>query len=121
MVQNFEVNFFRKEDGSCPVQEFLDSLDEKMQAKFLRILALLEINGSKLREPYSKPLGDGIFEIRVQQANQHSRTLYFFFSGKQIVLTNGFMKKTQKTPPAEIAIAKKYRTEYQKRKGQSNE
>ena len=118
-MQNFEVNFFRKEDGSCPVQDFLDSLDIKMRAKLLMGVALLETNGSQLREPYSKALGDGIFEVRAQQGNNISRVLYFFFVGKQIILTNGFIKKTQKTPPGEIETAKKYRAEYLSRKEKS--
>ena len=45
-----------------------------------------------------------------------TRVLYFFYIGKRIVLTNGFIKKTQKTPPEEIALAKKYRADYLERK-----
>ena len=111
-MSNYIINFFKKQDGSCPVEEFLDSLDNKMRAKILLAIALLETNGPQLREPYSKPLGDGIFEIRAKQGNNITRTLYFFYDGKQIILTNGFVKKTQKTPSAEIQRAKKYRAEY---------
>lgn len=88
-----------------------------MRAKILLAIALLETNGPQLREPYSKPLGDGIFEIRAKQRNNITRTLYFFYDGKQIILTNGFVKKTQKTPSAEIQRAKKYRAEYLRLKG----
>lgn len=105
-MSNYIINFFKKQDGSCPVEEFLDSLDNKMRAKILLAIALLETNGPQLREPYSKPLGDGIFEIRAKQGNNITRTLYFFYDGKQIILTNGFVKKTQKTPSAEIQRAK---------------
>ena len=111
-MSNYIINFFKKQDGSCPVEEFLDSLDNKMRAKILLAIALLETNGPQLREPYSKPLGYGIFEIRAKQGNNITRTLYFFYDGKQIILTNGFVKKTQKTPSAEIQRAKKYRAEY---------
>ena len=41
-----------------------------------------------------------------------SRVLYFFVVGKKIVLTNGFIKKTQKTPRSEILKAKQYRADY---------
>lgn len=116
-MSNYIINFFKKQDGSCPVEEFLDSLDNKMRAKILLAIALLETNGPQLREPYSKPLGDGIFEIRAKQGNNITRTLYFFYDGKQIILTNGFVKKTQKTPSAEIQKAKKYRAEYLRLKG----
>ena len=116
-MSNYIINFFKKQDGSGPVEEFLDSLDNKMRAKILLAIALLETNGPQLREPYSKPLGDGIFEIRAKQGNNITRTLYFFYDGKQIILTNGFVKKTQKTPSAEIQRAKKYRAEYLRLKG----
>ena len=98
------------------MEKFLSSLDKKMRAKLLMAVALLEENGAQLREPYSKPLGDGIFEIRAKQGNDISRVLYFFFVGRKIILTNGFIKKTQKTPASEIATAKKYRAEYLSRK-----
>ena len=67
--------------------EFWDSLEEKMRAKVLRTIMLLEQNGNDLREPYSKPLGDGIFELRIQQASNISRVLYFFSIGNEIVRT----------------------------------
>ncbi|MDY3791783.1 MAG: type II toxin-antitoxin system RelE/ParE family toxin, partial [Oscillospiraceae bacterium] len=44
-----------------------------------------------------------------------TRVLYFFVINKKIILTNGFVKKTQKTPSSEIELAKKYRNEYLKR------
>ena len=87
-----------------------------MRAKLLVELDLLEENGPQLREPYSKHLEDGIFELRAKQGSDITRVLYFFFVGKKIVLTNGFTKKTQKPPRAEIATAKKYRAEYIERK-----
>ena len=58
----FEVEFYDTSEGLCPVQEFLDSLEPKIKAKTLRTIDLLETNGPKLREPYSAPMGDGIFE-----------------------------------------------------------
>lgn len=115
-VQKFEIDFYRKEDGSCPVEEFLDGLDIKMRAKLLKTVELLEMYGHQVREPYSKPLDDGIFEIRAKQGNTITRVLYFFFVGRNIILTNGFVKKTQKTPLSEIDKAKEYRNDYLNRK-----
>ena len=108
----FEVNFYYKADGSCPVRDFLDTLDDKMLAKLLGTISLLETNGTQLREPYSKSLGDGIFELRAKQSSN--------IVGHQIILTNGFVKKTQKTPPEEIALAQKYRADYFYRKESSS-
>ena len=87
-----------------------------MQAKLFMVLEFLEEKGPLLREPYSQSLGDGIFEVRAKQGSDISRVLYFFVVGKRIILTNGFVKKTQKTPTNEIERAKRYRKDYQTRK-----
>ena len=76
----FEVNFYYKADGSCPVRDFLDTLDDKMLAKLLGTISLLEANGTQLREPYSKSLGDGIFELRAKQMQQYYAHFIFFRS-----------------------------------------
>ena len=83
--------------------------------KVFRDLKLLEEKGNELRLPYSKNLGDGIFELRTIQGNNIVRNLYFFIIGKKIIITHGFRKKTQKTPPEEIAKAKNCREDYKKR------
>lgn len=108
----FDVEYYEKEDGTFPAEEFILSLDAKMQAKMFRELELLETFGNELREPHSKPLGDGIYEIRAKVASDITRVLYFFVVNKKIILTNGFVKKTQKTPDSEITLAKKYRKDY---------
>lgn len=69
-----------------------------MKSILYRTLAVLETDGNNIREPYSKFLGDGIYEVRVQQVNNITRVLYFFVVNKKIILTNGFIKKSQKTP-----------------------
>lgn len=83
-----------------------------MQAKIFKNLELLEIRGNELREPFSKHIEDGIFEIRNKVGNDITRIFYFFVIGQKIILSNGFIKKTQKTPKAEITLAKKYRNDY---------
>lgn len=116
-MDKFEIVFYETESGECPVDSFLLSLDAKMKAKVLRTIDLLESNGSNLREPYSKPLGDGIFELRIKQGTDITRVLYFFLVGKKAVLTHGFVKKVQKTPKSQIDTAKKYRADYERRMG----
>lgn len=111
----FEIEFFETDSGECPVTEFLDGTDIKMRAKILRMIELLEKNGNTLRMPYSEPLQDGIFELRTIMGNNIARVLYFFVVGRKIIMTNGFIKKTQKTPRQEIEIAKKYRDIYLER------
>lgn len=104
--------FYDKPDGSEPVKEFLLSVDDKMRARLLKTIDLLAVNGTNLRMPYSEHTVDGIFEIRAKSGSNISRVLYFFVIGRKIVLTNGFIKKTQKTSKNEIDLAKKYRNEF---------
>ncbi len=111
-----QIVFYDTPGGDEPAKEFIDSLDDKMRAKMVRTILLLRDNGNDLREPTSKPLGDGIFELRAQMGNNITRVLYFFFVGNTAVLTNGFVKKTQRTPQREINRAKCYRDEFLSRK-----
>lgn len=113
-AMEFEVRFYEKADGTKPAKEFLNELDRPMHLKMLKMISLLSELGSNLREPYSKPIDDGIFELRAQVGNNISRILYFFVIGKKVILTNGFIKKTQKTPQKEIELAKKYRKDFLK-------
>ena len=108
----FEVIFFRQRDGSQPAVDFLKSLPIRDRAKALSMLELLERKGSQLREPYSKPLGDGIFELRIKTSERAIRMLYFFAVGEKIIITNGLSKKTRKTPRRAIAFAKACRRIY---------
>lgn len=87
-----------------------------MRVKLVGILEILQERGNQLREPYSKHLEDGIFEVRCKVGTDISRVLYFFFCGGKIVLTNGFIKKSQKTPRMQIDLAKKLRQNYLERK-----
>ena len=64
---------------------------------------------------------DGIFELRCKLGSNITRALYFFYFGKHIVVTNGFVKKTQKTPPGEIRLAKERRKNWIERQERENE
>ena len=112
MKKTYQVIFYRDKEKKSPFIEFLNNLDDKLRAKILMMVHLLEENGIDLREPFTKNLGDGIFELRAISATNIARSLFFFYIGKKIIITNGFIKKTQKTPNSEIELAKKYRKEY---------
>ena len=60
------VEYYEKDDGSRPAEEFILSQDNKKQAKIFAALELLESKGPALREPYSRVLDDGIFEVRAK-------------------------------------------------------
>lgn len=110
-----QVVFYKNEKGEEPAIDFLESLDPKMKAKMTKTIYLLQVNGNKLREPYTKYLRDGIFELRAKEGSDITRVLYFYVIGNKAVLTHGFVKKTNKTPPSEIEKAIQYREDYLKR------
>lgn len=67
----------------------------------------LREKGNLAKEPVSKPLGDGIFEVKANQA----RALFYFETGRRIVFVHGLIKKKGKIDPKEIKLAKRRRTE----------
>ena len=106
----FTVDFYQEEDGSKPVGQFIRNLSLQMKAKVIGDLHLLEEYGNMAREPLSKHLEDGIFELRSKVGTDIVRILYFFEENRIVIATNGFVKKQQKTPRAEIELAKRRRT-----------
>jgi phage-related protein len=113
---SYKVVFYSYND-KMPMDEILEELskNEKLEAKFFRELELLQLFGH-LEEPHVKALENGIFELRIIQGNNHARTFFFYMVGKQIIMTHGFIKKTNKTPRAELNKALEYKKEFEGRK-----
>lgn len=111
----YEVDYYEDGKENKPVEQFIDGLDEKMKAKVFGRLELLEEHGALLGMPFARHLDDGIFELRTVQSNNITRILYFFVIGERVILTHGFVKKTQKTPAKEIERAKKIRADWRNR------
>jgi len=112
-----EVIFYKLPNGTCPVEDFLDSLTGKQANKITWVLSLVE-DLQLVPKPYFKKLvgTEDIWEVRIELGNDIFRLLGFFDKGNLVVLTNGFTKKSQKTPPNEIALAEKRKNEYLTRK-----
>ncbi|MGK7893786.1 MAG: type II toxin-antitoxin system RelE/ParE family toxin [Xenococcus sp. (in: cyanobacteria)] len=112
-----KVTFYLLENGTSPVEDFLDSLSGKQAQKVVWVLRLIE-ELPKIPSQYFKKLvdTDDLWEIRIQFGNNIFRLLSFFDGGQLIVLTNGFAKKTQKTPVREIEIAERRKHDYLSRK-----
>jgi phage-related protein len=108
-----KILFYETTKGIKPVQEFLDSLSDKHVKKIVWVLRLIR-DLDFIPKEYLKKLvnTNDIWEIRIQSGNNIFRILCFFDKGNFIVLTNGFAKKTQKTPKNEIDLAEKRKQEY---------
>jgi len=102
----WKVNYYKQSNGIQPVKNWIDTLDLKLQLKIFRAFELLEDFNINLKLPYVKPLGDKLYELRVKDSKGIYRIIYFSYTNKQFIMLNSFMKKTQKTPPREINLAK---------------
>lgn len=112
-----EIKFYRKSPSDCPVQEFLDSLQGKVAQKVIWVLGLVE-DLERVPAQYFCKLADteDIWEFRIKLGSNIYRVLAFW-DGNVVVVTHGFIKKTQKTPPQEIERAENYRHDYFSKKG----
>ena len=101
------VEYYRDSKGKEPVAEFIDALSNEARAKVFRTIKLLKNYGVLLKEPYTRQVKGKIRELRIKDRSGNIRVLYFAFTGRRVILLNGFIKKTDKTPLNEIEIAEK--------------
>jgi phage-related protein len=115
------VRYYKRENGTEPVAEFIKTLPAKHAAKALWEIDLLEQLGNTLRMPYARPIkGEkykGLFELRIQQGGDISRIFYILPVGNEFVLLHGFLKKGQDTPPQELDTALRYMKDHLRRLG----
>ena len=114
IMRTYDIEFYETERGDNFVAEFLDGLTEKTRNKTLAWIAMLKKYGPDLKRPYTDLLDGPIRELRVQFARDEVRLLYFF-AGAVIVLTHGFIKKTNKVPLGEIEEAKRIMADWRRR------
>lgn len=115
-IMKWEIEFYEKENGEIPVENFLNSLPPKHQAKAIREIELLEEYGIYLPFPHTRAIkGEdykGVWELRIKVASDISRVFYFLHDGNKFVLLHGFVKKSDKTPVKELDTAKSYMNDY---------
>lgn len=111
------VTFYKTVDGKYPVEDFLNSLPGKVAQKVTWVLSLLEDMDIVPSSYFKKLVGsEGIWECRVQFGSNAYRIFCFFDDKSVVVLTNGFIKKSQKTPRSEIEKAETYRRDFLERR-----
>ena len=103
-MPKIKVVFYKEDDGTVPILEWLDSLQERALDKCtIRIQRLAEL-GHELRRPESDVLRDGIYELRIGLQHVNYRLLYFFHGRVAAVISHGIMKE-DRVPPKEIEKA----------------
>jgi len=113
-----KVNFYKNSSGKSPVEEFLDSLSGKQVQKITWVLNIIEEQNIVPKQYFKKLVNtDDIWEVRIILSSNIFRLLSFFDGNNLVILTNGFVKKTQKTPQKEIKLAEQRKKDYLKMKG----
>ena len=88
------------------VEAELNALPKDMRAKFARIVFMVREGGVlAMREPYAKHLSGQLWEMRLSGRDGIARSIYVTATGQRLIVLRTFVKKTQKTPPRELAIA----------------
>lgn len=93
--------------------EFYNSQTSSVQARIDRTIGLVSVLKIVPKKYFDHITGtDGLWEIRIQVGNNIFRVFCCFDQGNLVILFNGFQKKTQKTPKAEIKRAERLKKEY---------
>lgn len=110
--KKLDVIFFRTESGTEPVREWLKSLsktDKKIIGDDIKTVQF----GWPMGMPLVDNLGQGLWEVRIRLPNGRIARVIFFMDNNTMVLVNGFIKKTPKTPKAELDLARKRKRQYE--------
>lgn len=115
-IEFIEIN------SDCPMIDFINSIEnEKLKTKTIKNIYKLADLRNKARPPLSEYIDDGIFELRTKFSSNITRAFYFFIWGDKIVMTNGYIKKSQKLDIKEFNKAKKLMNDYLKSKANLKE
>ena len=118
-----KVLFYKTVDGKCPVAEFIDAQPIKVAVKISWVLKTIQ-ELERVPKTYFKKITDTEFyEVRIESGGNIYRLLGFLYHGNFVILTNGFQKKTQKTPKNEISVCEQRMNDFLKREtknGQHN-
>ncbi len=101
---SLEVFFYRTESGNEPLREWLKGLS-KLDKKAIGGDIKTVQYGWPLGMPLVRKLDSGLWEVRCRLGSRIARIL-FTVKGEQMVLLHGFIKKSQKTPQADLQLAK---------------
>lgn len=100
------VVFYRSPTGAEPVRDWLRGLPECDRRVIGADLALVQV-GWPVGMPLCRPLSGGLWEVRSDLPSRRIARLLFFVHENRIGVVHGFIKKTQKTPPDDLELARK--------------
>jgi phage-related protein len=88
------------------VQDAILGLPDGLAAKYVVLTRRMIAVGPNLGEPHTKPVGDGLFELRLKATEGIARVFYCALVGRRIVMLHGLVKKSERTPRRELEIAR---------------
>jgi phage-related protein len=92
---------------STRVETEVLALPAGILARFVRYAERMETYGPDLGMPHTRSMGDGLFELRLKAAEGIGRVFYCTLVGSRIMMLHQFVKKSEKTPRKELAIARR--------------
>jgi len=98
---SYQIEYF-----NASVQAELNAWPVGIRAGFRGIAIRMVEHGPHLGLPHTRAMGDGLFEIRAKGAEGIGRAFFCTLTGHRIVILHSFIKKTDKTPPRELNIAR---------------
>lgn len=101
---SWRIELYEGQNGQTPVEDFIHSLQPVTIAKLRNQLRLLEEFGPRLGMPNAKPIGDGLFELRIR-GKEEVRMLYIYIRKSSIVILHGFKKKTMSIGSRDLRTA----------------
>jgi phage-related protein len=114
---SWTVLYYEDETGRESVPEEIGAFPKKARAKILRFIDLMEEEGpARLGSDYTRHIAGDIWELRIDSGSDRFRVLYFAVVDRTVILLRAFLKKTRRTPPAEIAAASSRRDDALRRR-----
>lgn len=107
-----KVVFYREDDGTVPLLDWLDTFPAKLQDKCRARIERLRQFGHELRRPVADLLRDDVYELRVAHLGVNYRMLYFFHGKAATVVSHGLVKE-RRVPPKEIGTAIKRKKNFE--------
>ena len=95
------------------VESEILAMSDGFLSRFVRYAERMEIYGPDLGMPHTRAMGEGLFELRLKAAEGIARVFYCTVVNRKIVVLHSITKKTDKTPPREIKVARQRMKEHQ--------
>ncbi len=112
VARKIPVVFYRTPAGAEVVRDWLRGLEDDDRNLIGQDLMRVQFRWP-VGMPLCRPLGDGLWEVRSDLSSNRIARVFFCFAEGQLVALHGIIKKTQKTPQADLDLAHKRKREFQ--------